>query len=215
MTVSVIVLYFTVFPTVLRYVVNALFEEIVEDWKLQSDVGERVLMQLSSMLPSIHTIDSADMPSLSNSKKGGNYSDNLHYSSFANSVEDQFSILSKCIDNFKIYVVEMEDVIKQSNKLLQKCSVNQSCIENILLYRGESSYKCSLSDWHTIIMAEYGMIKQDINMKCDIFEKIVHNKLIKQNELTLLNIKWKTKPFIDNNVFNEINHLVKLDHMIS
>ena len=194
----------------------ARFEEIVEDYKIQSDIGERILSQLSSMLPSIDNVNN-EFSSNSNPNRTDDYNNNdmyLNYSPLANNIEDLFSIFSKCINNLKIYLVEMEDVIKENNESLKQLSTNKHDIEHMLLYRGESNCKCSPSDWHTIIMAEYGMIKQDIKMKCNIYNQIVNNKMTKQNELILLTIKWKTKPFINNHVLKEANDLIKVDHVV-
>ena len=114
--------------------------------------------------------------------------------------------------NLKVHVAEMEDILKEYDELLRSSSTTRIDIEEVLLYRGETG-KCSPSDWYTIILAEYGMIKRDIEMKCDIYEKIVNKKLIDRAELTLLCIKRRTKPFVDGDVLDEIQELIKLDHV--
>ena len=98
------------------FTLYARFEEIVEDWKIQSDVGERVLVQLGSMLPLIENINTAFQLYSSTT---GTANEKMPYSTLANKVEDQFSIFSKCIYNLKVYVVEMEDVIKELSELLE------------------------------------------------------------------------------------------------
>ena len=183
----------------------ARFEEIVEDWKLQSDVGQRALVELASLLPSV--------PHMNEEFRDRTEDQRANYPTLANKIEDLFAIFSKSVYNLKVYVAEMEDILKEYDELLRSSSATRIDIEEVLLYRGESKCKCSPSDWYTIILAEYGMIKRDIEMKCDIYEKIVNNKLIDRAELTLLCIKWRTKPFVDGDVLDEIQELIKLDHV--
>ena len=183
----------------------ARFEEIVEDWKLQSDVGQRALVELASLLPSI--------PHMNEEFRDRTEDQRANYPTTANKIEDLFGIFSKSVYNLKVYVAEMEDILKEYDELLRSSSATRIDIEEVLLYRGESNCKCSPSDWYTIILAEYGMIRRDIEMKCEIYEKIVNKKIIDRAELTLLCIKWRTKPFVDGDVLDEIQELIKLDHV--
>ena len=65
------------------------FEEIVEDYKIQSDIGERILSQLSSMLPSIDNVNT-EFSSNSNPNRIDDYNNNDMYLNYSSKKIDSF-----------------------------------------------------------------------------------------------------------------------------
>ena len=65
----------------------ARFEEIVEDWKLQSDVGQRALVELASLLPSV--------PHMNEEFRNRTEDQRANYPTLANKIEDLFVISSQ------------------------------------------------------------------------------------------------------------------------
>ena len=123
----------------------ARFEEIVEDWKLQSDVGQRALVELASLLPSVPHIDEEFRDRTED-----------RCTQRWQTKSDLFAIFSKSVCNLNVYVAEMEDILKEYDELLRSSSATRIDIEEVLLYRGRANANALPSDCYTISWRSMG-----------------------------------------------------------